>query len=130
MLGLAGVMVNDSIILVSAIRRLLQDGLTLTDAVVEGARDRLRPVILTTLTTVGGLLPLLFETSLQAQLVQPLAITLVFGMFFSPLLVLFFVPALLGIGTDLTRRVSGRSGPDDQEKPRETGDHQEPAPQS
>jgi len=111
MLGLAGVMVNDSIILVSAIRRLLHDGVSLADAVVEGARDRLRPVVLTTLTTVGGLLPLMFETSLQAQLVQPLAITLVFGMLFSPLLVLFFVPALLGIGDDLIQRVSNRSGP-------------------
>jgi Cu/Ag efflux pump CusA len=70
----------------------------------------LRPVILTTLTTIGGLTPLLFETSLQAQLVQPLAVTLVFGMLLSPLLVLFFVPALLGLGDDLIRRVSGRSG--------------------
>jgi len=120
MLGLAGVMVNDSIILVAAIRRLLHDGVSLSDAVVEGARDRLRPVILTTLTTIGGLLPLMFERSLQAQLVQPLAITLVFGMLFSPLLVLFFVPSLLGIGDDLIRRVSGRSG---RERPRE------PAPQ-
>ncbi len=111
LVGLAGVMVNDSIILVAAIRELLDEGLALADAVVEGTRDRLRPVILTTLTTVGGLTPLLFETSLQAQLVQPLAITLVFGMMFSPLLVLFFVPALLGVGDDLIRRVSGRNAP-------------------
>ena len=110
MLGLAGVMVNDSIILVSAIRRLLHDGMSMADAVAEGARDRLRPVVLTTLTTVGGLTPLLFETSLQAQLVQPLAITLVFGMLFSPLLVLFFVPALLGIGHDLVNRRRGAAG--------------------
>ncbi len=80
LVGLAGVMINDSIILVSAIRRLLVDGCAMRDAVIEGTKDRLRPVILTTLTTIGGLLPLLFETSLQAQLVQPLAITLVFGM--------------------------------------------------
>jgi multidrug efflux pump subunit AcrB len=109
MVGLAGVMVNDSIILVTAIRTLLQEGKSMAEAVVEGTRDRLRPVMLTTLTTVGGLTPLLFETSLQAQLVQPLAITLVFGMLFSPLLVLFFVPALLGVGDDLIRRASGRS---------------------
>jgi multidrug efflux pump subunit AcrB len=109
LVGLAGVMVNDSIILVSSIRNLLSQGKPMVDAVVEGTRDRLRPVILTTLTTMGGLTPLLFETSLQAQLVQPLAITLVFGMLVSPLLVLFFVPALLGVGDDLIRRVSGRS---------------------
>jgi multidrug efflux pump subunit AcrB len=61
-------------------------------------------VILTTLTTIGGLTPLLFETSLQAQLVQPLAVTLVFGMLVSPFLVLVFVPALLGVGDDLVNR--------------------------
>lgn len=104
LVGLAGVMVNDSIILVSAIRRLLEEGRPMRDAVVEGAKDRLRPVILTTVTTIGGLLPLLFETSMQAQLVQPLAITLVFGMLVSPLLVLTFVPALLCIGDDLVNR--------------------------
>ncbi|MEJ2139509.1 MAG: efflux RND transporter permease subunit [Gammaproteobacteria bacterium] len=104
LVGLAGVMVNDSIILVTAIRRLLKEGKSMHEAVVEGAKDRLRPVILTTVTTIGGLLPLLFETSMQAQLVQPLAITLVFGMLVSPLLVLMFVPALLSIGDDLINR--------------------------
>jgi multidrug efflux pump subunit AcrB len=97
-------MINDSIILVTAIRRLLKEGKDMHDAVVEGAKDRLRPVILTTLTTIGGLTPLLFETSLQAQLVQPLAVTLVFGMLVSPFLVLVFVPALLGVGDDLINR--------------------------
>ena len=58
-------------------------------------------MILTTLTTIGGLTPLLFERSFQAELVQPLAITLIFGLLFSPFLVLFFVPSLLGIGNDL-----------------------------
>jgi multidrug efflux pump subunit AcrB len=110
LVGLAGVMVNDSIILVSSIRTLLHEGHSLEQAIVDGTRDRLRPVILTTLTTIGGLTPLLFETSLQARLVQPLAVTLVFGMLLSPLLVLFFVPALLGLGDDFIRRVSGRSG--------------------
>jgi len=104
LVGLAGVMINDSIILVTAIRRLLSEGRSMRESVIEGTRDRLRPVILTTLTTIGGLMPLLFETSLQAQLVQPLAITLVFGMLVSPLLVLVFVPALLGIGDDLVNR--------------------------
>ena len=82
-------------------------GVAIQEAVVEGSKDRLRPVILTTVTTVGGLLPLLFETSMQAQLVQPLAITLVFGMLVSPFLVLLFVPALLGVGHDIANR-SGR----------------------
>jgi multidrug efflux pump subunit AcrB len=101
LLGLAGVMVNDSIILVATIRRVHTSGMLLSEAVVTATRERLRPVLLTTLTTIGGLTPLLFEESLQAQLVQPLAVTLIFGLLFSPLLVLFFVPSLVGIGNDL-----------------------------
>ena len=100
LLGLSGVMINDAIILVTSVKRRLADH-ALTDAVITAAQERLRPVILTTLTTIGGLTPLLFERSLQAQLVQPLAVTLIFGLLFSPLLILFFVPSLLGIGDDL-----------------------------
>ena len=73
-------------------------------AINQATRERLRPVILTTLTTVFGLTPLLFERSIQAELIQPLAVTLIFGLMFSPFLVLFFVPALLGVGDDLRRR--------------------------
>ena len=102
--GLAGVIVNDSIILVNEVRGLHRTGQSMHDAVINGVSDRLRPVTLTTITTIGGLLPLLFETSMQAQLVQPLAITLVFGMLFSPTLVLMFVPALLGVADDLGNR--------------------------
>ncbi len=109
LLGLGGVMVNDSIILVATVRRLQTKGSTLVEAVTAGARERLRPVILTTMTTIGGLMPLLFERSLQAQLVQPLAVTLIFGLLFSPYLVLFFVPALLGIGGDIGEYSARRS---------------------
>ncbi len=104
LLGLAGVMVNDSIILVLAVNRLRADGKVLRQAIILAAQDRLRPVLLTTLTTIGGLTPLLFERSFQAQLLQPLAVTLIFGLLFSPLLVLIFVPSLLGIGADLRSR--------------------------
>ena len=61
------------------------DGYVLADAVVMGAKERLRPVILTTITTIVGLMPILFEASLQARLVQPLAITFIFGMLFEVL---------------------------------------------
>ena len=108
LLGLFGVMINDSIILVSAINRARTRGAELKDAILAGTRERLRPVLLTTLTTIGGLTPLLFERSLQAQLVQPLAITLIFGLMFSMFLVLFFVPAVLGIGDDMKRRFRWR----------------------
>ena len=100
-LGLAGVLVNDSIILMASIKRAMTGGTDLREAVRIAARDRLRPILVTTLTTIGGLFPLMFETSPQAQLIQPLAVTLIFGLLYSPFLVMFFVPALLGIGADL-----------------------------
>jgi len=105
--GLAGVMINDSIILVTTIQGLQKQGRAFYDAILEGTRERLRPVILTTLTTMGGLTPILFESSLQAVLVQPLAVTLVFGMMVSPYLVLVYVPSLMGIGHDLKQRMRG-----------------------
>ncbi len=109
LLGLSGVMINDAIILVSRVKLRLEDIAELREAVVLGASERLRPVILTTLTTIGGLTPLLFEGSIQAQLVQPLAVTLIFGLMFSPFLVLLVVPALIGIGADIRGRK--QSGP-------------------
>ena len=101
LLGLSGVMINDAIILVTRVKLRLKEGIELRDAVIPGACERLRPVILTTLTTIGGLTPLLFERSIQAQLVQPLAVTLIFGLMFSPFLVLLVVPALIGVGADI-----------------------------
>jgi len=104
LLGLSGVMINDGIILVSRVKLRLEEAMELRDAVILSVRERLRPVILTTLTTIGGLTPLLFEASIQAQLVQPLAVTLIFGLMFSPFLVLFVVPSLIGIGADIRAR--------------------------
>ena len=104
LLGLSGVIVNDAIILVSSVKRRASEGADLREAVIVSASERLRPVVLTTLTTIGGLAPLLFERSMQAQLVQPLAVTLIFGLLFSPFLVLLYVPSLLGIGHDIRNR--------------------------
>jgi len=103
--GLTGVLVNDSIILVRTVKEFLMDGYALAEAVVMGAKERLRPVILTTITTIVGLMPILFEASLQARLVQPLAITFIFGMLFVPYLVLIFIPSMMGISEGLKRRL-------------------------
>ena len=111
LLGLAGVLVNDSIILVSAIRRHSDEGEPLMEALVHGAQERLRPVLMTSMTTIVGVTPILFEGSLQAQLVQPLAITLVFGLMLAPPLVLVYVPCVMAIGADLRRRVRSRRAP-------------------
>lgn len=100
--GLAGIVVNDSIVLVSRIdERANENGEKIDDAIVGAARDRLRAVLLTSLTTIGGLLPLMFETSVQAQFLIPMAVTIVFGLSVSTLLILIFVPALIGIQRDL-----------------------------
>lgn len=105
LLGLSGILVNNSIILVSVIEERLVNGEAFKDAVVGGTCDRLRAVLLTSLTTIGGLTPLLFEKSLQAQFLIPMAITLVFGLLVSTFLVLFVVPSLLMIQRDLGKTV-------------------------
>ncbi|MEE8545651.1 MAG: efflux RND transporter permease subunit [Alphaproteobacteria bacterium] len=110
LLGLAGILVNNSIILVSTIDERLARGEPLHEAIVGGAQDRLRAVILTSLTTIGGLLPLMSETSLQAQFLIPMAITLVFGLAVAALLVLIVVPVFLAILDDLARLVGLRGG--------------------
>ncbi|MEM7044949.1 MAG: efflux RND transporter permease subunit, partial [Pseudomonadota bacterium] len=111
-LGLAGILVNDSIIMVSAIDRLRkEDGLSLDRAIIDGACSRLRAVILTSATTIGGLSPLLFETSLQARFLIPMGVTIVFGLMVTTFLVLFLVPVLVGIQADigaLKNRLSDR----------------------
>ena len=103
LLGLAGILVNDSIVLVSRLDERLDEGDDLEEAAVGASRDRLRAVLLTSLTTIGGLIPLLFEKSLQAQFLLPMAITIVFGLASATLLVLFLVPAFVGIGDDIRR---------------------------
>ena len=103
LLGLTGILVNDSIILVARINERLAMGESLADASVGASKDRLRAVLLTSLTTIGGLFPLMFEKSLQAQFLLPMAITIVFGLAVATLFVLFLVPAIITIGGDMGR---------------------------
>ena len=95
--ALAGIVVNNSIILVSLFKEMRGKGLALDDALIGASCGRLRAVMLTSLTTIGGLTPLLFETSLQAQFLIPMAASIAFGLGFSAALVLFFIPALLSV---------------------------------
>ena len=101
LLGLSGILVNNSIILVRTVDEYIDEGTPLRDAIVAGCRDRLRPVLLTSLTTIGGLVPLLFERSFQAQFLIPMAITIVFGLAVATLIVLIIIPALLVIDEDI-----------------------------
>ncbi len=98
--SLAGIVVNNSILLVQYIRHHVDDGDSVHDSVVKASRERFRAVFLTSMTTAAGLLPLLTETSLQAQVIQPLVISIVFGIFASTLLVLFIIPAAYSILAD------------------------------
>ncbi|GJL82447.1 MAG: acriflavin resistance protein [marine bacterium B5-7] len=107
--GLAGIVVNDSIILVVFYKHLREQGMPMREALVEASCRRLRAVLLTSLTTIGGLFPLLFETSLQAQFLIPMATSIAFGLGFSTLLVLVLVPSLLCYHEQLASHVSRRS---------------------
>ncbi len=101
-LGLAGIVINDSIVLVRTIDERHETE-ALEAAAIGGARDRLRAVVLTSATTIGGLTPLLFETSLQAQFLIPMAVTIVFGLMVTTFVVLLLVPALVAIQGDIAR---------------------------
>ncbi|MGB0183992.1 MAG: efflux RND transporter permease subunit, partial [Opitutales bacterium] len=98
--ALAGVVVNDSLVLVDFINQERKREVPLRDAIVNACSARFRPIILTSLTTFAGLLPLLFETSLQAQFLIPMATSLSFGVLFATAMTLFLVPAFYNILQD------------------------------
>ena len=100
LLGMTGIIVNDSIVLVTTIDRRLETQSAVA-AVIDGTCDRLRAVLLTTLTTIGGLAPLLFETSRQAAFLKPTVLTLVYGLGFGVVIVLMITPAAVAIQHDV-----------------------------
>jgi multidrug efflux pump subunit AcrB len=93
--GLSGIVINDSIILVTVYKELRHDGMAVTDAAIEAGVRRFRAVILTSITTVFGIMPLLFERSLEAQFLKPMVISIGCGLIFGTFMVLFLLPALL-----------------------------------
>lgn len=99
-IALSGVVVNDSLIMVDYANRRRKD-MSAHDAIHQAGIRRFRPIMLTTLTTFGGLSPIIFETSLQAQYLIPMAISLGFGIVFSTAIILLLVPALYMIVEDL-----------------------------
>ncbi len=102
--ALTGVVVNDSLILVHFVNRMRrEDGASLLESILAAGKARLRAILLTSLTTFFGLVPILLETSLQAQIVAPMAVSLAFGIVFATVITLVLVPCLLRIGGDLVR---------------------------
>lgn len=99
--ALSGVVVNDSLILISAVNEFRAGGSADFQAIIDGGARRFRPIILTSLTTFFGLMPMIAETSAQARFMIPMAISLGFGVLFATLLTLFLVPALYQIVLDI-----------------------------
>lgn len=91
--ALAGVVVNDSLILVDYANKKVAEGLSIIDAIIDAGVRRFRPILLTTLTTFGGLAPMVFETSRQAQFITPMAVSLGFGILFTTFVCLLILPA-------------------------------------
>jgi multidrug efflux pump subunit AcrB len=94
MIALSGIVINDSIVYIDQINRNLKKGIPLYRAVYEAGLSRLRPILLTTATTVLGLAPLIAETSRQAQFLIPMAVSIAYGLLFGSILILFVVPSL------------------------------------
>ena len=99
--SLAGIVVNDSILLVVFVKNHVEDGMVFHDAAKQAVRDRFRAIFLTSVTTVAGMAPLLFETSTQALILVPLVTSIVFGMVTSTMLIMLVLPAMYGIMEDI-----------------------------
>lgn len=104
-IALAGVVVNDSLIVVDFINRSRRNGMSVYDSIIQSGVARLRPVILTTVTTVGGLVPLAFFATGQAKFLSPMAISVVWGLSFATLLTLILTPCLYAMLDDGKRMV-------------------------
>lgn len=99
--SLAGVVVNDSILLVEFVKYHIGEGMVLHDAARRAVHDRFRAIFLTSVTTIAGLTPLLFETSTQALVLVPLVTSIVFGMLSSTVLIMLVLPAMYAIMEDI-----------------------------
>jgi HAE1 family hydrophobic/amphiphilic exporter-1 len=105
MIMLVGIVVNNAIVLVDYINQLRDRGLSLEDAIRGGGERRLRPVLMTALTTIGGMVPLAFGTGEGAEMWRPLAVAVIGGLLFSTLVTLVLIPTVYAI-TDRWRKRS------------------------
>lgn len=107
-IALSGVVVNDSLIMVDFINRAVKEGKPVLQAVLDSGCQRFRAILLTSLTTFFGLLPILLETSMQAQQIVPMAISLAFGIVFATVITLLLVPCLYMLLDDLAKWRTGK----------------------
>jgi multidrug efflux pump subunit AcrB len=97
----AGVVVNDNLVLMDYCNRLRDKGMTPREAIIEAGVVRFRPILLTSVTTIVGLMPMMMERSMQAAFLQPIVVALAFGVFFAFFVTLLMVPSLYAIGLDI-----------------------------
>jgi len=111
MVALSGVVINDAIVLIERVNENLTEGMKLFDAIIQGGARRFRAIFLTSISTVGGLSPLIMETDMQAKFLIPMALSVAGGVAFATVLTLILIPSLLVIMNDLRRViVKGVSG--------------------
>ncbi|MEM9840662.1 MAG: efflux RND transporter permease subunit, partial [Pseudomonadota bacterium] len=103
----AGVVVNDNLVLVDYVNRLRAEGAGAFAALVEAGTVRFRPILLTSVTTFIGLMPILLESSIDAEFLKPVVVSLAFGVAFALFVTLLFVPAMYAAGTDIARFMRG-----------------------
>jgi multidrug efflux pump subunit AcrB len=114
--ALSGVVINDSLVLIAATNDFRRQGMSTRDAVIAGAARRFRPIVLTSLTTFFGLVPMIIETSMQARFLIPMALSLGFGVLFATFVILLLVPCVYLILDDCVsgfRRATGTYAEDD-----------------
>jgi multidrug efflux pump subunit AcrB len=99
--ALSGVVINDALVLIEYANRRVREGVVAFEAIVLATKRRFRPVLLTTITTFGGLAPMIFETSVQARFLIPMAVSLGFGILFATFITLLLIPALYIILDDV-----------------------------
>ncbi|MBK9592868.1 MAG: efflux RND transporter permease subunit [Crocinitomicaceae bacterium] len=103
MIALIGILVNDAIVFLDQYNRNILEGMSIQDAVAEAAKSRFRPILLTSVTTVAGMMPLIMETSFQAQFLIPMAASISFGILFGTIFILLFFPAIILTSADFRR---------------------------
>ena len=105
-LAVSGVVVNDNLVLIDRITQLREEGYDVKEALIRGGHERFRPIILTSITTFIGLVPILLETSMQARFLIPMVSSLAFGVLFATTVTLVFVPCLYLAGANLKARLT------------------------
>ena len=101
LVALAGIIINDSVVLVDKYNNLLKSGMDVPEALLEASMSRFRPIVLTTITTCAGLAPIIFLRSEQGQFLVPMAVSVAFGLIFGTILTLLALPSALYVINDM-----------------------------